>query len=130
MDHIDYSGKLSKSLNCPASIHPLEKTTTLTTNEEASRILGHPTKLPPVPEVFIQIHSLNYANHISSLQIIDHKEGDVVTVGSAHGTIMLTVGHTPGSCSFYFPDEGFLFCGDTVYNKGFVFSFFLVLFQF
>ncbi len=45
------------------------------------------------------------------------KEGDVLTVGAAAGTVLHTPGHTQGSTCLYFPDAGGkkLFAGDTLF---------------
>jgi hydroxyacylglutathione hydrolase len=46
------------------------------------------------------------------------KEGDVIRVGAAEGTVLHTPGHTKGSVCLYFPDAGgkILFAGDTLFR--------------
>ena len=47
--------------------------------------------------------------------IID--EGDVIDAGKTKINIMHMPGHTSGHLSFFFPDEGLLFCGDICLTK-------------
>ena len=47
------------------------------------------------------------------------KSGEV-TVGEFAFTVIDTPGHTPGSKSLYFKDEGIIFVGDLVFANGFV----------
>ncbi len=46
------------------------------------------------------------------------REGDVITVGPAKGSVLFTPGHTQGSSCIYFPDAGgkLLFAGDTLFQ--------------
>ena len=46
------------------------------------------------------------------------KEGDRVTLGSAHAEIIDTPGHTVGHIAFYFPSGHVLICGDTLFSLG------------
>lgn len=45
-------------------------------------------------------------------------QGDVVFFGSKGDSleVLHTPGHTPGSCSFYLPNQGLLFSGDTLFS--------------
>jgi glyoxylase-like metal-dependent hydrolase (beta-lactamase superfamily II) len=40
---------------------------------------------------------------------------NVVTIGTFSFSVLNTPGHTPGSSSLYFPDEGCVFTGDTLF---------------
>ncbi len=40
------------------------------------------------------------------------KDGDVLDLGRTKVQVIHTPGHSPGHCSFYFPDEGVLFLAD------------------
>jgi hydroxyacylglutathione hydrolase len=49
---------------------------------------------------------------------VEVKESDMVAVGSAKGRVIETPGHTRGHVSYYFPDEGAVFVGDTLFSVG------------
>jgi hydroxyacylglutathione hydrolase len=44
--------------------------------------------------------------------------GDAVEVGSAKGLVIETPGHTKGHVSYYFPEDGIVFVGDTLFSIG------------
>ena len=46
------------------------------------------------------------------------KEGDTVEIGSAKAKVIETPGHTKGHVSYYFPDDGIVFVGDTLFSVG------------
>ena len=43
------------------------------------------------------------------------EDGDAVRVGTREGTVIHTPGHSPGSVSVWFPADGVLFTGDTLF---------------
>ncbi len=43
-------------------------------------------------------------------------EGDVISIGHLQGQVIHTPGHSPGGVCFYFPSEGVLFSGDTLFK--------------
>ncbi len=47
----------------------------------------------------------------------DHyvKDGDTITIAGMTCRMILTPGHTKGSCCYYFEDAGYLIAGDTVF---------------
>ena len=45
-------------------------------------------------------------------------DGDVLHVGDADLHVIHTPGHTPGACSFYVPQLGVVFTGDTLFQGG------------
>ncbi|MEM8643568.1 MAG: hydroxyacylglutathione hydrolase, partial [Pseudomonadota bacterium] len=49
---------------------------------------------------------------------VEVKEGDTVSVGHADATVLDTAGHTRGHVSYYFPDAGVVFVGDTLFSVG------------
>jgi hydroxyacylglutathione hydrolase len=49
---------------------------------------------------------------------IEVKEGDTVEVGGAKGRVIETPGHTRGHVSYYFPEDGLVFVGDTLFSVG------------
>lgn len=49
---------------------------------------------------------------------VEVSEGDTVKVGKANGLVIETPGHTRGHISYYFPDDGIVFVGDTLFSVG------------
>ncbi|MBK7845465.1 MAG: hydroxyacylglutathione hydrolase [Bdellovibrionales bacterium] len=45
-------------------------------------------------------------------------EGDRIEIGQSHCQVMSIPGHTLGHIAFWFPNERFLFCGDTLFSLG------------
>lgn len=45
-------------------------------------------------------------------------EGDRIEIGQSHCQVMVIPGHTLGHIAFWFPNEKFLFCGDTLFSLG------------
>ena len=43
-------------------------------------------------------------------------DGDELKLGESIVRLIHTPGHTPGSASFYCPEEGFVLCGDTLFQ--------------
>lgn len=43
------------------------------------------------------------------------QDGEEMTLGGMRFQVLETPGHTPGGCCFYFPEEGALFSGDTLF---------------
>lgn len=60
------------------------------------------------------------AKEAGSIPAIDVavKEGDIVEIGGAKGRVIETPGHTKGHVSYYFPDDGVVFVGDTLFSVG------------
>ncbi|HQT38535.1 MAG TPA: hydroxyacylglutathione hydrolase [Acidocella sp.] len=46
------------------------------------------------------------------------REGDLVTFGAAQAQVFDTPGHTIGHIAYYFPDDGILLPGDTLFSLG------------
>lgn len=49
---------------------------------------------------------------------VEVKEGDTVAVGGATATVLDTPGHTRGHVTYYFPQTGATFVGDTLFSVG------------
>ncbi len=60
------------------------------------------------------------AEEASGVPGIDEQvsEGDTVKFGSAKARVIETPGHTNGHISYYFPDNGLVFVGDTIFSVG------------
>ena len=95
-DHVLAAGDLQASLDLPLFIFKEDLFLLKRVKETAKHFLGHdPHVLPP--------------QRISELV-----EGKVA-LGGFHFQVLRTPGHTPGSCSFYFPTESIVFTGDTIF---------------
>jgi len=49
---------------------------------------------------------------------VEVSEGDSVAIGNAKGLVIETPGHTRGHISYFFPDDGIAFVGDTMFSVG------------
>jgi hydroxyacylglutathione hydrolase len=49
---------------------------------------------------------------------VEVKEGDTVAVGGVKAKVIETPGHTRGHVSYYFPEDGAVFVGDTLFSVG------------
>src|SRR6185312_8509226 len=49
---------------------------------------------------------------------VEVREGDTIEVGGAKALVIETPGHTKGHISYYFPDDGLVFVGDTIFSVG------------
>ncbi len=48
----------------------------------------------------------------------DLRDGQVIEVAGTEVRVLHTPGHAPGACSFYLPDAGVVFTGDTLFAGG------------
>lgn len=92
-DHVLATGDLQASLGLPLYIFEEDIFLLKRVNETAEHFLGYnPQVLPPQ-------------------RVTPLVEGNV-SLGGFHFQVIKTPGHTPGSCSFYFKDEEWIFVGD------------------
>ena len=49
---------------------------------------------------------------------VEVKDGDAVAVGGAQASVIDTPGHTRGHVSYFFPEDGAVFVGDTLFSVG------------
>lgn len=73
----------------------------------AAPILLHPADVP--------LWELTYADRLPDGDLTD---GQTVTVAGTTLRVLHTPGHSPGSCSFYAPELGVVFTGDTLFKGG------------
>ena len=63
--------------------------------------------------------SAMFGHDIPTLDVDDEvQDGDDVTLGGRSHKVLLTPGHSPGSCCYWDADGGVLFSGDTVFAQG------------
>jgi len=102
IDHIGGARKLREATGAPVYMHEADLWLAQALPQQAMMI-----GLPGLPQTAI-------------LETPDAllKEGDVLRVGPASGTVLHTPGHTEGSVCLYFPDAGGkkLFAGDTLFQ--------------
>lgn len=58
---------------------------------------------------------LNIGGGMPQIERLLH-DGDELKLGESIVRLIHTPGHTPGSVSFYCPEEGFVLCGDTLFQ--------------
>ena len=98
-DHTMAVGEIQLSYDVPLYIHEADLFLIKRLTETARYFLGYePAIIMPKNIEFFDKN--NSKSHISNFQF----------------QIIHTPGHTPGSCCFYFPDEGALFTGDTLFK--------------
>ena len=79
-------------------------------------IYCHEEENPLLEDPLMNSSALFDSRHPYSLSP-DHtlKDGDELTLAGFPFRVLHTPGHTAGSCCFYFPEEGILFSGDTLF---------------
>ncbi len=97
-DHFLASGHIKLATDAPLCLHPSDKDL-WNMLEIQCQMFGVPYEPVPPPDQWIQ----------------DDME---VRLGSYSATVLHTPGHTPGSASFYFPNAGLVFSGDTLFRGG------------
>ncbi|OGK19264.1 hypothetical protein A3D80_03935 [Candidatus Roizmanbacteria bacterium RIFCSPHIGHO2_02_FULL_40_13b] len=98
-DHIMAAGELSLSFNLPLMMHKDDLFLVKRMGETAKHFLGFtPPIVPPENISFLNPGVL----HVTCFEL----------------RVIPTPGHTPGSCSFYFPEENAVFTGDTLFKDG------------
>ena len=97
--HADHAGaleELCRALPAPVIMHPLDAQWAFTEVNQFPPYYSVPDE-PPEPPCLVA-------------------DGDTRTDGPFRYQVIATPGHTPGGVSFYFPDEGVLFSGDTLFQ--------------
>lgn len=97
VDHILAVGGVKAATGAQFLLHPDDNALAANGWQSAARILGYMPDAPPPPDAAL-------------------RDGDIVEAGGVQLTVIHTPGHTQGSVSFYQPDAGFLFSGDTLFQ--------------
>ena len=63
-------------------------------------------------------HFLGFEPHVIPIKKSVALLAGPLIISPFHLEVIATPGHTPGSCSFYFRDEGVVFTGDTLFKEG------------
>jgi glyoxylase-like metal-dependent hydrolase (beta-lactamase superfamily II) len=96
IDHVTAAEEVRTATGAPFSIHA-DDDAWLAALPRQAEMFG----FPPVAQPTVDLH---------------HADGDVVRVGDHRGRVIHTPGHTRGGCCLFFPDDGLLFCGDTLFS--------------
>jgi len=88
----------------------------LATHHHFDHVGGNPDLLAAVPDLRVY----GSADDAPRIPGITHRvrHGDAVEVGRARGRVILIPAHTSGHVAYYFPDEGVVFTGDTLFAGG------------
>ncbi len=88
----------------------------LITHHHADHIQGAPELKARFPELTI----VGPAKEVARIPGLDTLvgEGDTVRVGSLEARVIETPGHTTGHVAYYFEEDEFVFCGDTLFSLG------------
>ena len=115
--HLDHVWDNDLFVNARVLTHPLERE-----NFRNHRNIGALDRW----DDFMKEDPMNFINAIASIKesflgewrvdgVIN--EGDVIDGGHTRIEVMHMPGHTSGHLAFFFPDDGFLFCGDICLTK-------------
>ncbi|MGN1318633.1 MAG: MBL fold metallo-hydrolase [Lachnospirales bacterium] len=87
--------------------------------KELSKFTNAPVLICENEEVIAESEINNLSAMFGNGFTVDYdrvlKDGEHFKFGNLEFKTILTPGHTPGSCSFYFEKEGVLFSGDTLF---------------
>lgn len=115
--HLDHVWDNDLFVNARIVTHPLERE-----NFKSHRNIGALDRW----DDFMTEDPMNFMNAIASMKQsfleewrVDGtiNEGDVIDAGHTKIEVMHMPGHTSGHLAFFFPEEGFLFCGDICLTK-------------
>lgn len=119
--HMDHTRGNEVFPNAQVAIHESEADT-LTDSAEFYRrnSLDEWKALMPHVDLFNEITLAHFPEYAmgsdSSLNngrpVINLADGQRIDFGHTYAQVLFTPGHTGGHCSFFFPEEDFLFCGD------------------
>lgn len=98
-DHTDGIEELNKNLTSPVKVYALDKEAELLENP-AFNLSGS--------------FGFNGKSYIANEFF---RDGEEVEIGSFKFKVIATPGHTKGSCCFYFPEDGILISGDTLFDR-------------
>ncbi|TMA56963.1 MAG: MBL fold metallo-hydrolase [Deltaproteobacteria bacterium] len=96
--------------------HAMRLTAVLGTHHHFDHVGGNTDLLAAVPDLRVY----GSADDAPRIPGITHRlrDGDTVEVGSARGRVIMIPAHTSGHVAYYFPDEGVVFTGDTLFAGG------------
>jgi hydroxyacylglutathione hydrolase len=97
-DHFLASGEIKKATGATLCLHPNDRKLWEMLDVQC-RMFGIPYVPAPLPEYWL------------------HDEEKII-VGGVEGVALHTPGHTPGSMCFFFPSDGLLLSGDTLFRGG------------
>ncbi|MGN1204171.1 MAG: MBL fold metallo-hydrolase [Lachnospiraceae bacterium] len=56
-----------------------------------------------------------FGRAVTFMPDVEVSDNETITVSGITCKVIATPGHTEGSCCYYFPEAGFLLCGDTIF---------------
>ncbi len=96
-DHMAANAEIVAATGAPLAIHPAERP--ILESRGGATWFGVPITASPPPD----------------LELTD---GQILEVGTLRLQVLHTPGHSPGSVTFYLPDEGVAFDGDVLFAMG------------
>ena len=86
-------------------------------NQWGLKVEGHRGEIPVLEAVpqFAEMYGIPYKP--SPPMEVFHEEGDIVEVGDMKLEVLFTPGHSPASICFLNREEGWMICGDTIFEN-------------
>ena len=118
--HIDHTRGNGFFPNAQVAIHESEADTLTDAHEFAVRnSLDEWKTLMPHLDLINESNMRQFPDYANAGQglnngrpVIPLSDGQKIEFGRTYAQVLFTPGHTGGHCSFWFPEEDFLFCGD------------------
>ncbi|MCP4133451.1 MAG: MBL fold metallo-hydrolase [bacterium] len=115
--HLDHISGNDLFVNAKIMAHPIEREA-MKNPEKTSASFGWKELMEPEKLSFVdQLQGSDNRNLKPWNVDEDLHDGQVIDCGSTKIRVVLTPGHTGGHCSFYFPEEEFIFIGDICLSK-------------
>jgi len=115
--HIDHVWDNDLFVNARILAHPLEKEN-FKDNKKIGSIENWEKFMHEDHEKYIHLIGTMKQSFLGQWRVDDTiDEGDVIDAGKTKIQVMHMPGHTSGHLSFFFPDDGLLFCGDICLTK-------------
>jgi glyoxylase-like metal-dependent hydrolase (beta-lactamase superfamily II) len=115
--HLDHVWDNDLFINARILTHPLEREN-FKDNKKIGSIENWGKYMNEDPEKYMHLIGSMKESFFGTWRIDDTiDEGDLIDAGNTKIQVMHMPGHTSGHLTFFFPDEGMLFCGDICLTK-------------